>query len=109
MIENYSVDNIKITAINASVTWGDNSFTVQMPQTIKQMTIANGLAMTPTNLKPTKLSEVLKLMSMHSTFMAHQLMALLTQTALQAVKLLNRNTPSGTYASAYKSSFVIAQ
>jgi hypothetical protein len=108
MIENYSVDNIKITVINASVTWGDNSFTVQMPQTIKEMTIANGLAMTPTNLKPTKLSEVLKLMRMHSTFMAHQLMALLTQTALQAVRQLNRNTPSGTYAPAYKSSFVIA-
>jgi hypothetical protein len=109
MIENYSVDNIKITVINASVTWGDNSFTVQrMPQTIKEMTIANGLAMTPTNLKPTKLSEVLKLMRMHSTFMAHQLMALLTQTALQAVRQLNKNTPSGTYAPAYKSSFVIA-
>ena len=35
MIGNYSVDNLKITVINASVTWGDNSFTVQMPQTIK--------------------------------------------------------------------------
>ena len=108
MIGNYSVDNLKITVINASVTWGDNSFTVQMPQTIKEMTIANGLAMMPTNLKPTKLSEVLKLMRMHSTFMAHQLMALLTQTALQAVRQLNRNTPSGTYAPAYKSSFMIA-
>jgi len=95
MIENYSVDNLKITVINASVTWGDNSFTAQMPQTIKEMTVANGLAMTPTNLKRTKLSEVLQLMRMNSTFMAHQLMALLTQTAFQAVKL-NRNSPSGT-------------
>ncbi len=54
MIENYSADNLKIAVINASVTWGNGSFTAQIPQTMKEMTIANGLAMTPTNLKPTK-------------------------------------------------------
>jgi hypothetical protein len=59
-----------------------------MPQTIKEMTIVNGLAMTPTNLKPTKLDEVLQLTRMHSKFMAHQLMALLTPTACQAVEQL---------------------
>jgi hypothetical protein len=73
MIENYSVDNLKIPVINASVTWGGDSFTVQIPQTIKEMTIANSLAMTPTNLKPAKLGEVLQLTRMHSKFMAHQL------------------------------------
>jgi hypothetical protein len=88
MIENYSSDNLKIALINASVIWGNDSFTAQMPQTIKEMTIANGFAMTPTNLKPTKLGEVLQLMRMHSKFMAHQLMALLTPTACQAVKQL---------------------
>jgi hypothetical protein len=89
MIETYSLDNLKITMINASVTWGDGSFTTQTPKTIKEMTIANGLAMTPTNLKPSKLGEVLQLTRMHSKFMAHQLMALLTPTACQAVKQLN--------------------
>ncbi len=61
MIENYSSGNLKIALINASVIWGDDSFTAQMPQKIKEMTIANGLAMTPTSLKPTKLGEVLQL------------------------------------------------
>ena len=61
MIENYSADNLKVIVINDSVTWGDDSFTAQMPQTIREMTIANGLAMTPTNLKPSKLGEVLQL------------------------------------------------
>ena len=44
--------------------------------------------MTPTNLKPTKLGEVLQLTRMHSKFMAHQLMSLLTPTARQAVEQL---------------------
>jgi hypothetical protein len=35
MIKNYSADNLKIAVMNASVTWGDDSFTAQMPQTIK--------------------------------------------------------------------------
>jgi hypothetical protein len=99
MIENYSADNIKIAMINASVTWGDDSFTVQMPQTIKEMTIANGLAIMPSNLKPSKLGEVLQLQRMHSKFMAHQLMSLLTPTARQAVEqhkgLYTWHTPDG--------------
>jgi hypothetical protein len=57
-----------------------------MPQTIREMTIVNGLAMTPTNLKPTKLGEVLQLISLK--FMAHQLMAFLSPTACQAVEQL---------------------
>jgi len=55
---------------------------------IKEMTIANGLAMMPANLKPSKLGEVLQLTRMHSKFTAHQLMALLTPTACQAVEQL---------------------
>jgi hypothetical protein len=76
MIENYSADNLKVAVINPSVTWGKDSFTVQMPQTIRAVTIANGLAMTPTNLKPSKLGEVLQLTRIHSKFMAHQLTAI---------------------------------
>ena len=96
MIENDSADNLMIAVINASVTWGNDSITAQMPQTIKEMTtrtikemtIANGLAMMPTNLKQSKLGEVLQLTRMHSKFMAHQLMALLTPKARQAVEQL---------------------
>jgi hypothetical protein len=58
MLENYSSDNLNIALINASVIWGDKSFTAQMPQEIRQMTIANGLAMTPANLKPSPTGEV---------------------------------------------------
>ena len=36
MLENYSSDNLKIALINASVIWGDESFTAQMPQEIRQ-------------------------------------------------------------------------
>ena len=57
MLENYSSDNLKIALINASVIWGDESFTAQLPQEIRQMTIANGLAVTPTNLKPSPTGE----------------------------------------------------
>ncbi len=93
------MDNLKIAMINASVIWGDNSFTVQTPQTIEEMTIANGLATTPTNLKPSKLGEVLQLMRMHSKFMAHQLMSLLTPAARQVVEqhkgLYTWRTPDG--------------
>jgi hypothetical protein len=90
MLENYSSDNLNIALINASVIWGDESFTVQMPQEIRQMTIANGLAMTPTNLKPSPMGEVLQLQRMHSKFMAHQLMSLLNPTARQTVEQLKK-------------------
>ena len=36
MLENYSSDNLNIALINASVIWGDKSFTAQMPQEIRQ-------------------------------------------------------------------------
>ncbi len=88
MIENYSADNLEVAVINASVTWGEDSFTAQMPQTIREMTILNGLAMTPTNLKPSKLSEVSQLTIMYSKFMVHQLIALLSPSAHQAVEQL---------------------
>jgi hypothetical protein len=90
MLENYSSDNLNIALINASVIWGDESFTAQMPQEIRQMTIANGLAMTPANLKPSPMGEVVQLQRMHSKFMAHQLMSLLTPTARQTVEQLKK-------------------
>ena len=90
MLENYSSDNLNIALINASVIWGDESFTAQMPQEIRQMTIANGLAMTPANLKPSPTGEVVQLQRMHSKFMAHQVLSLLTPTARQTVEQLKK-------------------
>jgi hypothetical protein len=52
LLETYSADNIKMALVNASVVWSDDSFTLQNPQVICEMTIANGLAKTATNLKP---------------------------------------------------------
>jgi hypothetical protein len=52
LLETYSADNIKVALVNASVVWGDDSFTSQNPQVICKIIIANGLAKTPTNLKP---------------------------------------------------------
>jgi hypothetical protein len=71
---------------NSSVTWGNDAFALQQPQTIQEMTIANGLARMPTNLKPTKHGEVLQLTQMHSKFLAHQLMTIIQH---QHVKLLS--------------------
>ena len=90
MLENYSSDNLNIALINASVIWGDESFTAQMPQEIRQMTIANGLAMTPANLKPSPTGEVVQLQRMHSKFMAHQILSLLTPTARQTIEQLKK-------------------
>jgi hypothetical protein len=63
------------------------------------MTNANGLAMTPTNLKPSNLGEVLQLTRMHLKVMAHQLMALLSPSACQSVEQLKGRytwiTPDG--------------
>jgi hypothetical protein len=74
MLKTYSAENINMALLNALITWGNNLFTSKMPQIIREMTIANGLAMTPSNLKPSKLDgENLQMACMHSKFLAHQL------------------------------------
>jgi hypothetical protein len=60
--------------LNASITWGNDSFTNEMPQIICKMMVANGLAVTPSNLKPSKPEgENLQMACMHSKFLVHQL------------------------------------
>jgi hypothetical protein len=44
IIKPYSADNLKIAMTNASVRWGNDSSTLQQPQTIQEMPIENGLA-----------------------------------------------------------------
>ncbi len=65
ILKTYSANNLKIAMTNALVTWGDNSFTLQQPKMIQEMMIANGLAQTPTNLKPSDCGEFLQLTWMH--------------------------------------------
>jgi hypothetical protein len=87
LLETYSADNIKMALVNASVVWGDDSFTLQNPQVLHEMTIANGLAKTPTNLKPNgEKGQNLQLLQMHSKFMAHHILEILSSPARQAIE-----------------------
>ncbi len=75
MLETYSAENLNVALLNASITWGNNSFTNKMPQIICEMTTANGLAMTPSNLKPSKPEgENLQMACLHSKFLVHHLL-----------------------------------
>jgi hypothetical protein len=87
MLETYSAENLNVALLNASITWGNDSFTNEMPQIIRKMTIANGLAMTPSNLKPSKPEdENLQMACLHSKFLAHQLLESLSSAACQSIQ-----------------------
>jgi hypothetical protein len=87
MLETYSAENLIMAFFNALITWGNDSFPNKRPQLICEMTIANGLAMTPSNLKPSKPDgENLQMACMHSKFLAHQLLESLSSAACQSIK-----------------------
>jgi hypothetical protein len=87
MLETYSADNLNVALRNASITWGNDSFTNKMPQIIHEMMIANGLAMTLSNLKPSKPEgDNLQLARLHSKFLAHQLLESLSLAAHQSIE-----------------------
>jgi hypothetical protein len=87
MLETCSVENLKLALLNASITWGNNLFTNKMPQIIHKMMIANGLAMTPSNLKPSKPEgENLQMACLHSKFLVHQFLESLSLAACQSIK-----------------------
>jgi hypothetical protein len=69
-------------------------FANKTPQIIYKMTIANGLAITPSNLKPSKPDgENLQMACMRSKFLAHQLLESLSLAARQSIKQFKkRNT-----------------
>ena len=61
--------------------------TLQNPQMICKMTIANGLAKTPPNLKPNgEKGQNLQLLRMQSKFMAHHILEILSSPARQAIE-----------------------
>jgi hypothetical protein len=87
MLDTYSVENLNMALLNTLIIWGEDSFTNKMPQIICKMTIANGLAMAPPNLKPSKPdSENLQMAPMHSKVLAHQLLESLSSAACQSME-----------------------
>ncbi len=84
MLKHYSEENIELACKHASLTWGNRSFTIMASNTIKPLTVANsGLAPVGTLTDDGK---ELILEQMHSKFLGHQIMELLTDLAHQAIE-----------------------
>ena len=84
MLERYSDDNVKLALKHASLTWGDRSFTIMAANTIGDLNQANGFLNVGGAL--TDEGKDLVLERMHSKFLAHQLLELLTDSARQAIE-----------------------
>ena len=84
MLERYLDDNVKLALKHASLTWGDRSFTIMATNTIGDLTQANGFLNVGGAL--TDEGKYLVLERMHSKFLAHQLLELLTDSARQAIE-----------------------
>jgi hypothetical protein len=84
MLEHYSDENIKLACKHASLTWGDCSFMIMASNTIELLTVANsGLAHAGTLMDNGK---EFVFNRMHSKFLGHQIMELLTDLACQAIE-----------------------
>ena len=87
MLENYSADNVENAQKLASVLWGDQSFTIQPAQTIRELTIATGHL---TNYVPPRLTQMVKNTMhnrMHSKMMGHQILSCLSKSACASIEL----------------------
>ena len=84
MIETYLDKNVELTIKHASLTWGDCSFTVMATNTIDPLSQANGFLGTGGGL--TNSGKEIVLERMHSKFLGHQLLELLTDSACQAIE-----------------------
>jgi hypothetical protein len=84
MLEKYSDDNVSLARKHASLTWGDRSFTVTATNTIGNLTVTNGFLTAGGAL--TDEGKELVLERMHSKFLAHQLLEILTDSARQAIE-----------------------
>ena len=83
MLERYTDGNVELAQKHASLIWGDRTFTVSAT-VIDPLTAANGFATGAGNLNAEGKKLVLK--RMHSKFLGHQLLALLTDSARQAIE-----------------------
>ncbi len=84
MLEKYSDGNVELAQKHASLTWGDCSFTLMHVNTIDDLTAANGFFDATGDL--TNSGKELILEQMHSKFLSHHLLELLTDSACQAIK-----------------------
>jgi hypothetical protein len=84
MIERYLDDNVKLAKKHASLTWGDRYFTVMPMNTITELTQANVFLDATGDL--TNAGKELLLERMHSKFLGHHLLELLSKSARQAVE-----------------------
>jgi hypothetical protein len=84
MLKHYSDKNIKLACKHASLTWGDCSFMIMASNTIEPLTVANGGLARAGTLTDNEKELVLE--QMHSKFLGHQIMELLTDSACQAIK-----------------------
>ncbi len=83
MLERYSDGNIELAQKQVSLIWGDCTFTVSTT-VIDDLTPANGFMSTAGNLNA--LGKGLVLKRMHSKFLEHHLLELLTDSARQAIE-----------------------
>ncbi len=86
MLEKYSNSNIDLVQKHASLTWGDCSFTLQ-PNSIAKLTEANGFIDANDDLSEEGKELVLE--QMHSKFLGHHLLKLLTDSVHQAIEQQN--------------------
>jgi hypothetical protein len=84
ILEHYSDENIVLARKHASLTWGNCSFTIMASNTIKPLTVANGCLIRAGTLSDEGKELVLE--RMHSKFLGHQIMELLTPSARQAIE-----------------------
>jgi hypothetical protein len=84
MIERYLDDNVELAKNHTSLTWGDQSFTVMPMNTITELTQANVFLDATGDL--TNASNKLVLEQMHSKFLEHHLLELLSNSAHQAIE-----------------------
>jgi hypothetical protein len=83
MLERYSDGNVELAQKHASLIWGDRTFTVST-MVIDPLGAANGFASAAGTLNADGKKLVLK--RMHSKFLGHQLLVLLTDSVRQAIK-----------------------
>ncbi len=83
MLEKYFDSNIELARKHASLICEDHSFTLQ-PNTIAKLTKANGFIFATNNL--TEEGKELVLEQMHSKFLGHHHLKLLTDSAHQAIE-----------------------
>jgi hypothetical protein len=84
MLKHYSDENIVLACKHASLTWGDQSFRITASNTIEPLPVANGGLVCAGTL-PDKGNDLV-LEQMHSKFLGHQIMELLTDSACQAIE-----------------------